>query len=48
MKNITLINITHRLNESILRRYDQVIILDDGKIKGMGVFNELKNRKNIC
>lgn len=48
MKNITLINITHRLNENMLRRYDQVIIMDDGKIKEMGAFSKLKNRENIC
>lgn len=48
MKNITLINITHRISENMLRKYDQVIVMDDGKIKEMGAFSELNNRQNIC
>lgn len=48
MKNITLINITHRLNKSILRKYDQIIILDNGKIKEIGAFDQLQSMQSIC
>lgn len=37
----TVINITHRLREDILNRYDEIICIKDGRITGIGKFSEL-------
>jgi ABC-type multidrug transport system fused ATPase/permease subunit len=39
-KNLTLLNIQHKLNRELIDLYDEIIILEDGKVK-----NILKNSK---
>lgn len=41
MKDITRISITHRLDESILSKYDKIILLHNGKIEEQGTYYEL-------
>lgn len=45
MQGTTRISITHRLDESILRAYDEVIVLRNGKIEEHGTYNELMESK---
>lgn len=41
----TKIIVTHRFNENIMKRYDNIIVLNRGKIIEMGCFNELMAKK---
>ena len=43
---LTVITITHKLIDTILSRYDEIIVMDEGKIVEQGTFNELMNNKN--
>lgn len=41
MQDVTRISINHRLDESILSAYDEIILLRNGKIEEHGTYNEL-------
>lgn len=41
MDDITSIVITHRLTESTLKQYDEIVVMENGKIVGIGKFNEV-------
>lgn len=41
MEDITEIVVTHRLDESILRQYDEILLLHHGEIAEKGNFDEL-------
>lgn len=43
----TVINVTHFLDEDILRMYDEIIVIEDGCIREVGSFDDLYNRKSI-
>ena len=45
MKGITVLTITHNINAEILRRYDEIIIMANGKIIQRGKYDELNNKK---
>lgn len=45
MNNVTKIVITHKLNEEILKNYDSIIVMNDGKIDSVGSFEELMKRR---
>lgn len=45
LKDKMCIEITHRLDESILKQYDKLLILRDGRIEETGTFDELYNEK---
>ena len=45
IKDKTVIIITHKLNESILKKYDGIIVLKDGCLIENGTFEELINNK---
>lgn len=45
-KDITLITVTHRLDKNILSKYDEVIVLEKGRIAERGTFQELIENKN--
>lgn len=51
-KHLTLITITHKINEEVLNQYDQIIHMDKGKIKNIGTYSELYAAKeefyNFC
>ena len=42
---MTRIVVTHSLEEELLKRYDGIIVLKDGRIEETGTFNELMERK---
>ena len=46
-KNNTCIMITHKLEENLLERYDEILALDHGTIAKSGTFNDLLERKGI-
>lgn len=43
LEGFTRIVVTHKLNENILRRYDDILVMRDGKIIESGSFDELIN-----
>lgn len=45
LDGITRIVVTHGLEESLLRRYDGIVVLKDGRIEESGSFEELMERK---
>lgn len=45
LKGMTRIIVTHTLEESLLRRYDGIFVLKDGRIAEKGGFDELMQRK---
>ena len=42
---MTRIIVTHTLEESLLRRYDGILVLKDGRIDETGSFDELMEKK---
>ncbi len=47
MKDITCITVTHRLDESILKKYDEIIVLNHGKVAEQGTFDNLISRHGL-
>ncbi|MGN1189894.1 MAG: ABC transporter ATP-binding protein [Candidatus Ornithospirochaeta sp.] len=45
LNGITRIVVTHSLDESILRRYDEIVVLKEGRIVETGVFDKLMENK---
>ena len=45
LKDKLCIEITHRLDESILKQYDKLLVLRNGRIEETGTFDELYNEK---
>lgn len=45
IKELTSVIVTHKLNPSLLKKYDKIIVLDEGKIIEKGNFNELIDNK---
>lgn len=45
LKNITLIYITHKLKEDQLKKFDDILVLEKGKLIEHGSFYDLMNRK---
>lgn len=45
--NKTVIVITHRYDEEIMKKYDNIIVLNDGKIVEQGSFNDLINLQKV-
>lgn len=44
LKNITLIYITHKLKEDQLKKFDDILVLEKGKLIEHGSFYDLMNR----
>lgn len=45
LKGITRIVVTHALDEALLRRYDEILVMKNGEIVEKGSFDELMNKK---
>ena len=43
--DLTVITITHKLIDNILSRYDEIIVMNNGKIVEQGSFNELMDKQ---
>lgn len=46
LEKMTCIVVTHSLDATILRQYDQIIVLKHGHVEEIGTFDELMNRKD--
>ncbi len=46
LENKTLLNITHRIDKDILAKYDEIIVMKNGKIVEKGSFDTLIENKN--
>ena len=44
LDSVTRIVVTHSLQESLLRRYDEILVIRDGTIEEMGSFDELMKK----
>ena len=47
MKDITRIIVTHRLDESVLRQYDEIIVLHRGEVAERGTFDSLTEKRGL-
>ena len=47
LNDITKIMITHRLEESVLRNFDEIIVMKNGRIHEQGTYDELVNNNNL-
>jgi len=45
MDDLTRIIVTHQLEEALLSRYDEIIVMKNGKIEEAGTFAELIEQK---
>ena len=46
LTGITRIVVTHSLEESLMRRYDKILVMKDGRIEEEGTFDELMAKKD--
>lgn len=44
MEDLTVVTVTHKLNEDVLSRYDEIIVMDKGKIIEKGTLPQLLQR----
>ncbi len=47
LKQVTRIVVTHSLSESLLKRYDGILVLKGGSVAECGSFDDLMNRKGL-
>lgn len=47
LKDVACISITHRYNEDILKLYDEIIVLQRGKVVEKGTFEQLMKRNGV-
>ena len=47
LKGLTRIVVTHSLEESLMRRYDGILVLSHGKIVESGQFDQLMAQKGL-
>jgi len=45
LDNLTSLVVTHKLNKDILRKYDKIVAVKEGKVVEIGTFDELINRR---
>ena len=45
IKDLTALVVTHKLNEPILKKYDRILFMKDGRIVEDGSFEDLMERK---
>ncbi len=44
-EDMTLISITHRYNKTLMQKYNEIIVMDGGKMVETGTFDELMEKK---
>ncbi len=47
MEDITGIIVTHRLEESVMRKYDEILVLHHGEVAESGTFGELMEKRGL-
>lgn len=45
MRQMTKIVVSHKMNQRLLRRYDRIIVMKNGKVRETGTFDELMEKK---
>lgn len=45
--DLTLLTITHKLEEELLEKYDEIICMEDGRVSEVGGFHQLMNQKQV-
>lgn len=45
MRQMTKIVVSHKMNQRLLRRYDRIIVMKNGKVRESGTFDELMAKK---
>ena len=45
VEDLTSIVVTHKLDETVLKRYDRIIVLHNGKVEECGTFEKLLEKK---
>lgn len=46
-EDMTIINITHRYNKALMQKYNEIIVMDAGKIVERGSFEELMEKEGV-
>ncbi len=46
IENTTKITVTHKLIEQVLRKYDEILVMQNGEVVETGTFEQLMNNKN--
>ncbi|MCM1181729.1 MAG: ABC transporter ATP-binding protein/permease [Clostridium sp.] len=46
-EDMTIINITHRYNKTLMQKYDEIIVMDGGRIAERGSFDELMEKGEV-
>lgn len=46
-QDMTIINITHRYNKALMHKYNEIIVMDGGKIVERGSFDELIEKGQV-
>ena len=46
-EDMTIINISHRYNKALMQKYDEIIVMDAGKIIERGRFDELMEKEGV-
>ncbi len=44
-EDMTIINITHRYNKALMQKYDEIIVMDAGRVAERGSFDELMGKR---
>lgn len=44
-EDMTVVNITHRYNKALMQKYDEIIVMDAGKIVERGSLDELMEKE---
>lgn len=44
-EDMTIINITDRYNQTLMRKYNEIIVMDDGRIVEQGCFDKLMEKE---
>ena len=47
MEDITSIVVTHRLDETMMQKYDEIIVMHHGQVAEQGTFDCLMNKRGL-
>lgn len=46
-EEMTIINITHRYHKALMQKYNEIIVMDSGKVVEKGSFDELIDNRKV-
>ena len=47
LQDVTVVSVTHKLMDSLLKRYDRIIVMEDGRVVEQGGFQELLEKGQV-